>query len=125
MNDDANGTVFEHDIMQTQLRHGGDVQGVVDSLDYLHGMGFRGLYIAGSPFINKPWGADSYSPLDMTLLDLHYGEIDAWRNMITEIHNRGMYVIMDDTMATMGDLIAFDGYLNSSTPFLLSEHEVL
>lgn len=36
-----------------------------------------------------------------------------------------VYVILDNTMATMGDLIAFDGYLNSSTPFLLSEHEVL
>ncbi len=38
-NDDANGTYFEHDIMSNQLRHGGDVKGFVDSLDYLQGMG--------------------------------------------------------------------------------------
>lgn len=33
-----------------------------------------------------------------------------------------MYVILDNTMATMGDLIAFEGYLNASTPFDFDEH---
>ena len=40
-NDDANGTQYEHDITQTQLRHGGDIQGLEDSLDYLQGMGIK------------------------------------------------------------------------------------
>ena len=40
-NDDANGTQFEHDITQTQLRHGGDIRGLQDSLDYLQGMGIK------------------------------------------------------------------------------------
>lgn len=87
-NDDFNGTFFEHDTLQTQLRHGGDVQGLIDGLDYLQGMGIKALYLAGSPMINQPWGADGYSPLDFTLLDGHFGDIDAWRNLITEIHNR-------------------------------------
>lgn len=87
-------------------------------------MGVKALYIAGSPFINQPWGADAYSPLDLTLLDLHFGNIDLWRDMITQIHSRGMYVVLDNTFATMGDLIAFDGYENTSTPFTLDEHEV-
>ena len=56
--DDANGTHFEHDLNGNQLRHGGDVQGFVDSLDYLQGMGIRGLYLAGSAFINLPWEYD-------------------------------------------------------------------
>ncbi|KAF2458155.1 hypothetical protein BDY21DRAFT_214196 [Lineolata rhizophorae] len=123
-NDDINGTVFEHDIMSNQLRHGGDVAGLVDSLDYLQGMGIKGIYIAGSPFINAPWGADSYSPLDMTLLDKHFATITQWRAAIDEIHRRGMYVLFDNTMATMGDLIGFKGYLNDTTPFTLEEHEV-
>lgn len=89
-NDNANGTVFEQEEMGTQLRFGGDIQGLVDSLDYIQGMGIKGLYIAGSPFINQPWAADSYSPLDHTLLDLHFGNITAWRNAIEEIHSRDM-----------------------------------
>ena len=40
-NDDANGTQFEFDHTQTQLRHGGDIQGLMDSLDYLQGMGVK------------------------------------------------------------------------------------
>jgi len=92
-NDNANGTQFEHDILQTQLRHGGDIQGVIDSLDYLQGMGIKGLYIAGSPFINEPWGSDGYSPLDLTLLDLHYAKIEKYREMVTEIHKRGSKIL--------------------------------
>lgn len=116
-NDDANGTQFEHDLTQTQLRHGGDVKGLQDSLDYLQGMGIKVgpvfsqqewhyayyvqvLYLAGSPHINVPWGADGYSPLDFTLLDHHLGTIDEWQAAITEIHRRGMYVMLDNTMST-------------------------
>lgn len=40
-NDNANGTQFEHDMTQTQLRHGGDMRGLQDSLDYLQGMGIK------------------------------------------------------------------------------------
>ena len=46
-NDDANGTQYEHDITQTQLRHGGDIQGLQDSLDYLQGMGIK-VYLASA-----------------------------------------------------------------------------
>ena len=40
-NDNANGTSFEVDILSTQLRAGGDVQGLIDSLDYLEGMDIK------------------------------------------------------------------------------------
>ncbi|KAK3936421.1 hypothetical protein QBC46DRAFT_357497 [Diplogelasinospora grovesii] len=120
-NDNANGTIFEQDILSNQLRHGGDLQGLVDSLDYIQGMGIKAIYIAGSPFINQPWGSDSYSPLDMTLLDFHFGDVAEWQAAVDEIHKRGMYVILDHTMATMGDLIGFKEYLNSSTPFSTGE----
>ncbi|KAI9815635.1 MAG: Cell wall alpha-1,3-glucan synthase ags1 [Thelocarpon impressellum] len=123
-NDNANGTVFEQDVMNNQLRHGGDIRGLIESLDYLHGMGIRGIYIAGTPHINRPWGADAYSPLDLTLLDHHFGTIEDWRAAMTEVHQRGMYVILDNTMATMGDLIGFQGYSKASAPFALREHRV-
>lgn len=34
-----------------------------------------------------------------------------------------MYVILDNTMATMSDVIGFEGYLNGSTPFEFHEHK--
>ncbi|KAK1758077.1 alpha-1,3-glucan synthase [Echria macrotheca] len=123
-NDDINGTVYERDATSNQLRHGGDLQGLIDSLDYIQGMGMKAIYIAGSPFINLPWGVDSYSPVDLTLLDAHYGTIEDWQRMVDAVHERGMYVIVDHTMSTMGDLLAFEGFENTTTPFTTKEHNV-
>jgi hypothetical protein len=36
-NDNANKTLYEHDSTSSILRHGGDITGLVDSLDYLQG----------------------------------------------------------------------------------------
>ena len=58
------------------------------------------LYLAGSPFINEPWEADGYSPLDFTLLDHHFGTTTEWQAAISDIHQRGMYVMLDNTMST-------------------------
>ncbi|KAK5662544.1 hypothetical protein OQA88_8456 [Cercophora sp. LCS_1] len=141
-NDNINGTAFEVDMLSTQLRAGGDISGLVDTLDYLQGMGIKvqplrlnvvylsdknaqAVYIAGSPFINQPRSADSFSPLDLTLLDQHFGTINAWRHAIDQIHRRGMYVILENTMSTMGDLIGFEGYLNTTTPFSFTEHKAI
>lgn len=40
-NDNSNGTAFEVDMLSTQLRVGGDIAGLVDTLDYLQGMGIK------------------------------------------------------------------------------------
>lgn len=40
-NDNSNGTQFEHDLRSNQMRHSGDVAGLVDTLDYLQGMGIK------------------------------------------------------------------------------------
>ncbi|KAK4501124.1 hypothetical protein PRZ48_006930 [Zasmidium cellare] len=124
-NDNINGTAFEHDLDSNQMRHGGDLQGLVDALDYIQGMGIKALYVAGSPFINQPWGYDAYSPLDLSLLDPHHGTLEMWRRAIEEIHARDMRIVLDNTIATMGDLIGFEGYLNESAPFTPKEYNVL
>tara|TARA_R110002003_G_scaffold56_3_gene5059 strand:- start:6189 stop:6569 length:381 start_codon:yes stop_codon:yes gene_type:complete len=40
-NDDINGTVYERDPQSNQLRYGGDLVGLVDSLDYIQGLGIK------------------------------------------------------------------------------------
>jgi alpha-1,3-glucan synthase len=40
-NDNANGTLFEQDPLSTQFRHGGDLAGLLDTLDYIQGMGIK------------------------------------------------------------------------------------
>ncbi|KAB8236607.1 alpha-1,3-glucan synthase Ags3 [Aspergillus alliaceus] len=123
-NDDINGTAFEHVVGSNQMRHGGDLAGLIDTLDYIRGMGFKGIYFAGTYLMNLPWAYDGYSPVDTTLLDMHHGTLDDWRRTITEIHNRDMYVLMDNTVATLSNLIGFKGHLNDSADFRIDEYEV-
>ncbi|KAJ5999260.1 hypothetical protein N7451_007070 [Penicillium sp. IBT 35674x] len=115
-NNDINGTVFETDTFSNQYRFGGDLVGFTETLDYIQGIGIKGIYIAGTPFTNFPWKSDSYSPLDYSLLDRHYGTIQQWRSTIDEIHRRGMYVMTDSTYGTMADLLGFEGFFNSTAP---------
>ncbi|KAI1946355.1 Cell wall alpha-1,3-glucan synthase ags1 [Ophidiomyces ophidiicola] len=124
-NDVVNGSVFERDVNSNQMHHGGDALGLVDSLDYLSGMGIKGIYLAGTILMNEPWGTDGYSPLDTTLLDRHFGDITMWRYAIGELHKRGMYIIMDNTLATLGDLLGFEGHLNVTVPFRRTEHKAV
>jgi alpha-1,3-glucan synthase len=58
-NNDYFGTTFEYDWRETQLRAGGDLKGLVSKLDYLLGMGIKGIFVSGTPFINMLWQADS------------------------------------------------------------------
>ncbi|KAI5272965.1 putative alpha 1,3 glucan synthase [Aureobasidium subglaciale] len=103
--------------MGTTMRHGGDLQGLIDTLDYIQGMGIKGLYVAGTPFINMPWKSDGYSPIDFTLLDHHFGKIVEWRAAIDENHRRGMYILLDNTFSTGILVIKGANTDNSSTTF--------
>lgn len=69
-NNDYFGTMFEYDWRETQLRAGGDLKGLVSKLDYLLGMGVKGIFISGTPFINMLWEADSKCSLLDYLLSL-------------------------------------------------------
>ncbi|EJF65933.1 glycoside hydrolase family 13 and glycosyltransferase family 5 protein [Dichomitus squalens] len=124
-NNDYFGTMYEWDWRETQLRFGGDLKGLVSRLDYLQGMGIKGIFISGTPFLNMIWQADSYSPLDFTVLDPHWGTLADWQAAIDEIHSRGMYIMADFTVGTMADLVGFKGFLNESTPFSLNEYDAV
>ncbi|KAG9681557.1 alpha-1,3-glucan synthase, partial [Aureobasidium melanogenum] len=124
-NNDANKTVFENDWTTNQFRFGGDTKGLMDNLDWIQDLGIKAIYFSGSPFINQPWASDGFGPLDFTLLDAHHGTITEWRELIEELHRRGMYAIMENTIGTMGDLLAFEGWENETTPFNPLEYDVL
>jgi alpha-1,3-glucan synthase len=60
-NNDFFGTMYESDWRETQLRFGGDLQGLQARLDYLQGMGIKLIFVSGTPFLNMMWEADSVS----------------------------------------------------------------
>ena len=60
-NNDFFKTEFEWDWRETNLRAGGDLAGLESKLDYLAGMGIKGIYASGAPWVNMLWQADSAS----------------------------------------------------------------
>jgi len=54
-----------------------------------------------------------YSVIDFSLVDPHWGTIDDWRVLVDAIHAKGMYIMMDFTVGTMGDFVGFAGYVAS------------
>lgn len=85
----------------------------------------KGSTLSAVLWLTSPWGSDGFSPLNLTLLDPHFATIDVWREAIEAMHARGMYVILDNTMATLGDLIGFENFLNVSTPLSFQEYNAL
>ena len=45
------------------------------------------------------------------MLDPHWGTLTDWQNAIDAIHAQGMYIMVDFTVGTMGDLVGFEGYV--------------
>ena len=45
----ANAAIFK-----VNFRHGGDVLGLIDKLDYIQALGARNILLLGSPFANMP-----------------------------------------------------------------------
>ena len=84
---------------------GGDWQGIIDNLDYLHTMGVNALWI-NSPLDNPRGtfegscgmsitGYHGYWPQSNSILEEHFGTPDILHTLIEEAHNRGIRVLID------------------------------
>ncbi len=77
-------------------RHGGDLKGITDHLEYLHSLGVTGIWL--NPFLENNQHHSSYhgySTTDFYKSDPRYGSNDEFKNLVAEAHKRGMKVVMD------------------------------
>jgi alpha-glucosidase len=71
----------------------GDLQGVIDKLDYLASLGVETLWL--SPFYDSPQADFGYDIRDYFSVAPEYGTLDDARRLIDEVHARGMKVVFD------------------------------
>ncbi|QKS70657.1 S-layer homology domain-containing protein [Paenalkalicoccus suaedae] len=71
---------------------GGDLQGIIDELDYIEELGVNTLWI--SPVFDGPY-SHGYHPADFFEVDRNFGDIDVLRNLVDEVHERDMKIIYD------------------------------
>ncbi|CQR23889.1 neopullulanase [Streptococcus varani] len=78
---------------------GGDLQGVIDKLDYLEDLGITGLYFC--PVFEAP-SNHKYDTLDYFEIDKHFGDKEVFKKMVDEAHARGMKVMLDAVFNHIG-----------------------
>lgn len=103
---DVVATMNEDSIARSEpyARHGGDVEGISDHLDYIQDLGITGLWI--SPLTeNNEFQASyhGYAITDHYNLDARNGTNDEYRELIEELHDRDMKIVMDVVYNHFGD----------------------
>ncbi|MFB5678252.1 alpha-glycosidase [Paenibacillus terreus] len=71
---------------------GGDLQGVIDHLDYLNELGISAIYF--TPVFLATTN-HKYDTEDYMKVDPHFGDIDTLKKLVNECHRRGIRVLFD------------------------------
>ena len=85
-------------------RHGGDIQGIEDQLDYIADLGFTAIW--NTPLLEDDEPTSSYhgyACTDYYRIDPRFGSNDKYREFVREAHRRGIKVIMDVVTNHCGD----------------------
>ncbi len=72
--------------------YGGDLKGIIQSLDYLKELGVTAIYL--NP-IFKSLSSHKYDIIDYYEIDPHFGTKDDFKKLLIEAHKRGIKIILD------------------------------
>jgi len=77
-------------------RHGGDIQGIIDHLDYLKDLGVTALWTTPVLEDNLPtYSYHTYATTNYFKIDGRYGTNEDYARLADECHKRGIKLIMD------------------------------
>ncbi|MCM4160207.1 alpha-amlyase [Antarcticibacterium flavum] len=77
-------------------RHGGDIRGVINNLDYLEDLGVTAIWSTPMLEDNDPaYSYHTYAQSDVYRIDPRYGSNEEYRELAAEMHKRDMKLIMD------------------------------
>ena len=77
-------------------RHGGDIQGIMDHLDYIADLGATAIWCTPLLLDNEPEGSyHGYACSDYYRIDPRFGSNSLYRDFVDKAHEKGLKVIMD------------------------------
>ncbi|MGB7904268.1 MAG: glycoside hydrolase family 13 protein [Steroidobacteraceae bacterium] len=122
-NDTVKGMPDGLDRSQPLGRHGGDLKGVANSLDYLAGMGYTQLWLNPVLENNQPEVTyHGYAITDFYKVDPRYGTNEDYRRLAADARKRGIGLVMDMVLNHCGsahwwmrDLPSKDWFNHDST----------
>jgi glycosidase len=129
-NDNLEGMGDEVDRSEPGGRHGGDIQGIVDHLDYISGMGFTAIWL--NPLLENRmpvYSYHGYSTTDFYKVDPRYGSNEQYRDLVAQAKSKGVGVIMDMIVNHIGSGhwwmqdLPTDDWLNFQDEPVMTSHE--
>ncbi len=103
-NDNLPGFEDKVNRLAMQSRHGGDIAGIVKSLDHIAAMGYTAIW--STPLIENKQPTHSYhgyASTDSYRIDPRYGSNDEYRQMVQAARKKGLKVIQDIVPNHIGD----------------------
>ena len=110
-------------------RHGGDIKGIAERLDYIAGMGFTQIWPTPLLENRQPeYSYHGYSPTDLYRIDPRFGSNEDYRRLVAAARERGIGFIQDIVPNHIGsghwwmkDLPSRD-WINPGEPYVETNH---
>jgi glycosidase len=102
-NDNVAGLAEKADRNNGGGRHGGDIQGIIDHLDYIAGLGFTQLW--PTPLVENDmadYSYHGYAATDHYKIDARYGSNDDFRRLSAQARAKGIGLIQDVVLSHIG-----------------------
>ena len=98
--------------------NGGDIQGIMDRMDYIKELGATGIWI--TPPVANQWrnpqktgtGNHGYWATNFMEVDKHLGTLEDYQQLSATLHKNGMYLIQDIVCNHLGDFYTYTGPYN-------------
>lgn len=110
-------------------RHGGDIRGIINNLDYIAAMGFTTVW--PMPLLENDMKQASYHGYAITdhyKVDPRYGTLDEYKELAAALRKKGMKLIFDGVLNHIGskywwmDNLPFKDWINYADSMRITNH---
>ncbi len=94
--DSVKGMPDKHNRKEPYARHGGDLQGIINHLDYFNQLGVTTLWMTPVLENNQPqWSYHGYAITDFYKIDARFGTNELYKDFVNQAHSKSIKVIKD------------------------------
>jgi len=110
-------------------RHGGDLRGIINNLDYIENMGFTAIWPSPVLENNMPqYSYHGYAITDFYKVDPRFGTLDDYKELSKKAKQKGIKLIFDGVVNHSGskywwmDDLPFKTWINYPDSFVMTNH---
>ena len=128
-NDEVDGLIEKSNRKSKDGRHGGDLQGIIDNLNYIESMGFTHIWLNPVLENNQPdFSYHGYSTTDYYQVDERFGSNAMYKQLSKEAAKRGLGIVKDLVLNHIGsghwwmDDLPTKDWLNHQNKYIQTNH---